>query len=448
MISMAASCSKHSINHGAAAMAGLAARRILGKGGAQHKGIKRVAGTHQGSIETRYSWLVATTAVIMLSLAAGGPITVVVGLVQIAEDFGSGRSLPSLANSLAYFGTAIGGMVCGVMVARFGQRLVAMIGGIAVALGLMLASFGESWALLVGLGLGVGLFGNGALFPPMLAYVSLWFDRRRGTALALVASGQYVAGFLWPPIFERAIAAYGWQRTMFGYGILVAAIAVPLAALVLRPPPAQPTSGAFAERMQKGARVLGMNGNLAFFLLAFCSFLCCIPMAMPASHLVAFCGDLGIAASRGALMLSVLLFAAFVARQFWGWLSDKIGGLWTIVFGSLAQILGMLGFLATQDEAGLFFVAAVYGLGFSGIIPAYVLTVRALFPAAEAHWRVPTLLFLSLSGMAAGAWLAGYIHDWLGFYAAAWWAGIGFNLVQFALILFLLLRWRRGLAAV
>ncbi|MFM7610441.1 MAG: MFS transporter, partial [Alphaproteobacteria bacterium] len=138
-----------------------------------------MAGTHQGSIETRYSWVVAITAVTMLSLAAGGPITVVVGLVQIAEDFGSGRSLPSLANSLAYFGTAIGGMVCGVMVARFCQRLVAMIGGIAVALGLMLASFGESWALLVGLGLGVGLFCNGALFPPMLAYVSLWFDRRR-----------------------------------------------------------------------------------------------------------------------------------------------------------------------------------------------------------------------------------------------------------------------------
>jgi MFS family permease len=169
-------------------------------------------------------------------------------------------------------------------------------------------------------------------------------------------------------------------------------------------------------------------------------------MAMPAAHLIAFCGDLGITASRGALMLSVLTLAAFMARQFWGWLSDKIGGLWTIVLGSLAQILGMLGFLATQDEAGLFFVAAAYGLGFSGIIPAYVLTLRALFPAAEAHWRVPTLLFLSLSGMAAGAWLAGYIHDWLGFYAAAWWAGIGFNLLQFALIVFLLQRWRRGVA--
>ncbi len=428
-------------------MRGLRCGAASGSVPSEIAGKQRVAGTHQGSIETRYSWIVAMTAVTMLSLAAGGPITVVVGLVQIAEDFGSGRSLPSLANSLAYFGTAIGGMVCGVMVARFGQRLVAMIGGVSVALGLMLASFGESWSLLVGLGIGVGLFGNGALFPPMLAYVSLWFDRRRGTALALVASGQYVAGFLWPPIFERTIAIYGWQRTIFGYGILVAAIAVPLAALVLRPPPVQPTTGNFAEKMQPGARVLGMNGNLAFFLLAFCSFLCCIPMAMPASHLVAFCGDLGITASRGALMLSVLTFAAFMARQFWGWLSDKIGGLWTIVFGSLAQILGMLGFLATQNEAGLFFVAAAYGLGFSGIIPAYVLTLRALFPASEAHWRVPTLLFLSLSGMAAGAWLAGYIYDWLGFYAAAWWAGIGFNLLQFALIVFLLQRWRRGLAA-
>jgi MFS family permease len=167
-------------------------------------------------------------------------------------------------------------------------------------------------------------------------------------------------------------------------------------------------------------------------------------MAMPAAHLVAFCGDLGIAASRGAAMLSVLLLCAFLARQFWGWLSDRIGGLWTVMFGSLAQVVGMLGFLATQDEAGLFFVAAAYGLGFGGIIPAYVLAVRGLFPALEAAWRVPVLLFCSLSGMAAGAWLAGAIYDRVGFYAAAWWVGIAFNLVQLAIIAELLRRQRRA----
>lgn len=162
-------------------------------------------------------------------------------------------------------------------------------------------------------------------------------------------------------------------------------------------------------------------------------------------HLVAFCGDLGIRTSVGAAMLSVLLLSAFLARQFWGWLSDRVGGLWAVFIGGLAQTVGMLGFLATQDEAGLFFAAAAYGLGFGEIVPAYVLAVRELFPAVEASWRVPALLMCSLVGMAFGAWLAGAIYDSVGFYAAAWWVGIAFGLAQVALIGALLMRQRGGM---
>ena len=397
--------------------------------------------TTADSVETRRSWVIAVTAVAMLAIAAGAPLTVVIGLVPISETLGGGRSLPSLATSLAYLGSGLGGVLCGLMVARIGQRAVAMMGGAAILAGLALASLGQGWSLLAGIGLGVGLFGNGALFAPLVAYVSLWFDRRRGTALALVSSGQYIAGFVWPFVFERAIAAFGWQATMLAYGAFAATVVVTLAALVLVPPPV-PAGGAGAARIAVGRKVLGMRPNAALALLSVCSFLCCVPMAMPAAHLVAFCGDLGIAASRGAAMLSVLLLSAFLARQFWGWMSDRIGGLWTVFAGSVAQVVGMLGFLATQDEAGLFFVAAAYGLGFGGLIPAYVLTVRALFPASEASWRVPALLFVSLSGMAFGAWLAGVIYDAVGFYAAAWWVGIAFNLVQLGIVAFLLLRQR------
>ncbi|MBX9752782.1 MAG: MFS transporter, partial [Roseococcus sp.] len=373
-----------------------------------------------GSIETRYSWVIAGATLAMLALAAGGPMTVVIGLVPIAETLGSGRSLPSLATSLAYLGTGVGGVLCGLMAARFGQRAVAMLGGFAILAGLAIASLAEPWSLLLGIGVGVGLFGNGALFPPMMAYVSLWFDRRRGTALALVSSGQYIAGFLWPSVFERSIATFGWQRTMLVYGVLASAIIVTVAAVLLRPPPVQ-LDGPGGLRIVPGARVLGMSPNLALALIALASFLCCVPMAMPAAHLVAFCGDLGIASSRGAAMLSVLLLAAFLSRQFWGWLSDKLGGLWTVLLGGLAQTIGMAGFLVTQDEAGLFFAAAAYGLGFAGLVPAYVLAVRELFPAVEVTWRVPALLLCSLSGMGFGAWLAGVIYDGVGFYAAAWW---------------------------
>lgn len=397
--------------------------------------------TSPGSIETRYSWVIAGATLTMLALAAGGPMTVVIGLVPIAETLGSGRSLPSLATSLAYFGTGIGGVLCGLLAGRFGQRFVAMMGGVAILAGLALASLAERWSLLLGIGLGVGLFGNGALFPPMMAYVSLWFDKRRGTALALVSSGQYIAGFVWPSVFERSIALFGWQRTMLVYGLFASAVIVATAALLLRPPPVQP-SGPGTLRAVPGAKVLGMSPNLALALIAGASFLCCIPMAMPAAHLVAFCGDLGIATSRGAAMLSVLLLAAFLSRQFWGWLSDRLGGLWTVLLGGIAQTIGMMGFLVTQDEAGLFFAAAAYGLGFAGLVPAYVLAVRELFPAVEVTWRVPALLLCSLSGMAFGAWLAGVIYDAVGFYAAAWWAGIAFNIVQLGLVGALIARMR------
>ncbi len=398
-------------------------------------------GTTTESVETRRSWMIAFATVTMLALAAGGPLTVVIGLAPIAESLGGGRSVPSLATSLAYLGSGVGGVICGLLAARIGQRAVAAMGGVAIFAGLGLASLGETWSLLAGIGLGVGLFGNGALFAPMVAYVSLWFDRRRGTALALVSSGQYIAGFVWPFTFERAIAAFGWQATMLAYGAFAATVIVALALLVIVPAPVAP--GAATGAMGGGARrVLGMRPNGALAAIAACNFLCCVPMAMPAAHLVAFCADVGIAASRGAAMLSVLLLSAFVARQFWGWVSDRIGGLPTVFAASAAQTVGMLGFLMTQDEAGLFFVAAVYGMGFSGIIPAYVMTVRALFPAREASWRVPALFLVGLSGMATGAWLAGAIYDAVGFYAAAWWVGIAVNLVQLALVAFLIRRQR------
>ncbi len=398
--------------------------------------------SREASIETRASWAVALAAVAILAISFGAPLVVVVALQPIAADLGDARALPALASSLSWLGAGAGGILMGWISGRVGTRPVAIFGAVSVSLGMALAAGGEAWQLLVGYGVLVGFLGNSALFPVMMAYVSLWFDRRRGAALALVSSGQYVAGALWPALFERGVAIWGWQATMLAYGVLAGVVIVPIAALMLRPPPALPLAGSAAAGPAPGRPVLGMPPNLALGLLMVAGFLCCIPMAMPAAHLVAFCGDLGIVASRGALMLSVLLVCAFVARQFWGWVADRIGGLWTVLLGNLAQVAGMIGFLATQDEAGLFLVAAAYGLGFSGIIPSYVLAVRDLFPAREASWRVPCMLFLAMSGMAVGAWLAGYLYDLYGSYALAWEVGIVLNVVQVGLVAALV--WREG----
>jgi MFS family permease len=171
--------------------------------------------------------------------------------------------------------------------------------------------------------------------------------------------------------------------------------------------------------------------------------MCCIPMAMPQGHLVAFCSDLGFSRSLGALALSMLLGTAFLSRQVWGAISDRIGGLATVLIGSAWQAAAMVGLLFTLNEAGLFTVAAAFGLGFSGIIPAYVLALRELFPASEASWRIPTFLLFSGGGMALGGWLAGLLYDHFGYYAPAFAAGIGANILNLLIVGLLVARWRQ-----
>src|SRR5256714_2648013 len=399
-----------------------------------------------GRVDSGEAWQIAIAALVVPSISFGAPYIVIVALKPIATDLGGYRSIPAAAASLAMLGTGVGGLAMGWLAERIGTRLTVMIGAVTMCAGLILSSGGEVWQLYLGHGLLVGFLGNGAINAPLYVYITRWFERRRGTALALIASGQYVAGAAWPSLFERAIAAYGWRQTMVGFGLLVTALIVPLAGLILKPPPAPADIKTGSGSRLQADRVLDLPANAVFALLAVASFLCCVPMAMPTAHLIALCGDLGMTATTGALMLSVLLSCAFISRQFWGWLSDRIGGLMTLLLGSLAQAMAIIAFIFTQDEAGLFAVAAAFGLGFSGLIPAYTLTARQLFPAHQASWRMPALLLTGMSGMAAGSWLAGVIYDQFGFYAPAFATGFAFNLANLWIIGSLVLLGRRAVA--
>ena len=394
----------------------------------------------QTSVEGRGSWIVALTAVGIYTVSYGAPYIAVVGLKSIAGEMGGARSVPALAYSLAWLGAATGGVGMGWLAERTGVRWTVIGGALMIAAGLAISSLGGAAALYVGHGLFIGLLGNAGINAPLYVYVSRWFDRRRGTAIALISSGTYLAGALWAPLFEHAIASIGWRHTMLFYAAFEVAVILPAAAIVFGPAP-DVSDAAAAAGPARGARVLGLRPRTVQVLLCVAGFLCCVPMAMPQGHLVAFCSDLGIPASHGAAMLSLALGCAFLSRQFWGAVTDRIGGLRTVLAGSVCQVTAMIGFLLTQDEAGLFAVAGWFGLGFSGIIPAYVVAVRDLYPASEAGWRVPTVLLFSGSGMAAGGWLAGAIYDYAGFYAAAFGAGIAFNLVHIAIVGSLV--WRR-----
>jgi MFS family permease len=396
------------------------------------------------SVESRASWLAAGIVLFIFTFSYAAPLVAVVSLKEIAAEFDNSRSIPALAHSLAWLGSGTGALAFGWIAERFGIRKTVFFGAAMVGSGLALASLGGPWQLLIGHGVLVGLLGGGAINVPLIIYISRWFDRRRGQAIALVSSGQYIAGALWPPVIALGIAHIGWRRTMLAFGV-ASALAVALATLLyLRPAAPAP----LAEEGDGAAFATdsGLSSRSTFVLLCVAGFLCCTPMAMPPAHLVALCSDLGIAPTRGALMLSILLGTAFISRQFWGWLSDTVGGLYTILAASICQAAALVGFIVTQDEAGLFAVAAAFGLGFSGIIPAYVLVLREVFPAAEAAWRIPFWFFCNIVGMALGGWLAGFIYDQVGAYGPAFIVGVVFNVGNIAIIWWLAAQRRGGRA--
>ena len=386
------------------------------------------------SVETKASWAVASVALFVLCMSYGSAWIAVVALKDIAGEVDGARSVPALASALAWLGAGLGGIIMGRIADRVGARWTVIFGALMVGLGLSISTLGPPWPLWIGHGVFIGLIGIGGINAPLYVYVSRWFDRRRGSALALISSGTYLAGAVWPPVFQQAIASFGWRQTMLWYALAEIVCIVPLAAIHFREPPEVIHPAVAAGTSSVQVRVLGWPPNAVFAAICAAAVLCCIPMAMPQGHLVAFCSDLGISRSMGALMLSVLLGTAFLSRQVWGLISDRIGGLATVLIGSAWQAVSMTAFLLTQNEAGLFMVSAAFGLGFSGIIPAYVLAVRELFPASEAHWRIPTILLFSGGGMSAGGWIAGLLYDHLGYYAPAFALGIGTNVLNLLLV--------------
>ncbi len=360
----------------------------------------------------------------------------------MASEFGGKRAVPALAYSLAWFGGAVGGLAMGPIAERIGVRWTVSFGAIMAASGLALASQGEVWQLYLGHGLFIGALGNAGINAPLLIFTTRWFDKNRGIALGMVSSGMYLGGAVWPLIFERVIPEIGWRQTMVYFGILEVAIIVPLALLFLgrRPPEPAEDAGGLGMSNKSPMGDLGLKPNTMFAMLALANFLCCVPMAMPNAHLIALCGDLGLSSRTGATMLSLLLGCAIVSRQFWGWMADRVGSLITLLVCSLAQAGAIAAFSVTQDEAGLYFVAAAFGLGFSGLIPTYIFAVREFFPAKQASWRVPIQLLLGGSGMAFGGWFAGYIFDLFAFYAVAFAAGLIFNAVNVVILAFLVFR--------
>ena len=272
-----------------------------------------------------------------------------------------------------------------------------------MAAGLALSSLGTIWALYIGHGLLIGFLGNGAIYAPLMVYVSRWFDRRRGTALALISSGQYIAGMIWPSVLERGMKRFGWQPMMLAYGVVVLAI-LPLLTLLRRRPRAADRPVPRQPALATGrARCWACVPTSRMALICVAGFCCCVPMAMPASHLVAFCGDVGITPSHGAAMLSVMLGCAFLSRQFWGAFADRFGGLRTVMAGSAFQMLAIGAFLLTRDEIGLFAIASRLRAGLQRHHPVLFGGDPRPVPVQRGVVAHPALLFTAMAAWRSAA---------------------------------------------
>jgi MFS family permease len=393
--------------------------------------------------DSRRAWTRLAAAVVIGSLGSVGMWSVVVALPVVQAEFGATRGTASLAFTMVMLGFGLGGVLTGKITDRYG--IVTAIGlGIGIlGLGYIGAGMSSSIWQFVLVHFAIG-FSSSATFGPLMAEASHWFDRYRGLAVAIAASGNYIGGTIWPPLVNWGMQSAGWRTTHIAIGIFTA-IAMTLALVVLRM-----LMGAATRRSHVDApppRVdLRLSTNALTAMLSLASIACCVAMAMPQVHIVAYCGDLGYGVARGAEMLSLMLGFGIISRIGSGFLADKIGGIRTLLIGSVAQGSALLFYLFFDSLTSLYIISAMFGLFQGGIVPSYAIIVREAMPAAEAATRVGIVILASVFGMSLGGWISGVIFDATGSYAAAFLNGLGWNALNITIMVALLIRARQRLA--
>jgi MFS family permease len=383
---------------------------------------------------------------LLMMMGAAGMYGVSVVLPAVQADFGVARADASMPYSFLMLGFGVGGLFMGRLADRWGVMVPLLIGAVGMGAGFAIAGRAADLATFnAAHGVLIGLFGCSATFAPLLADTTHWWVRRRGIAVAVCASGNYLGGAVWPPVIQHFVESAGWRQTYLGLGIFCFLAMTALALTLRRRPPRHSTSGTpGASQSSDGddSRLMpfGLTRNQATVLLCIAGLACCVAMSMPQVHIVAYCGDLGYGAARGAEMLAVMLGFGVVSRLVSGVICDRIGGLRTLLLGSALQGVALLLFLPFDGLVSLYIVAALFGLFQGGIVPSYAIIVREHFPPAETGARVGAVIMMTLIGMSLGGWMSGRIFDLTGSYQAAFVNGIAWNLLNLSIVIFLLRR--------
>ncbi len=444
--------------------------------------------TPSAVIDGRPAWRRLAVSVLLATIGSTGIWAVVVILPAVQAEFGVDRASASVPYTLTMVGFAVGNVVIGRCVDRFGIMWPIVIASLALGSGFLLAAVSVSiWQFAIIQGVLIGA-GNAATFGPLMADISHWFNRRRGIAVALTASGNYLAGAIWPTLLQGVLQTEGWRVTYVIIGVGCIVFMVPLALLLRAPPPSDPAGSAADRQAEQSARRLAeirasvtpqregstvpvapaaaapqtlhptlhqprllsidLSPRALQTLLVMAGFGCCMAMAMPQIHIVAYAVDLGYGIGHGAQILALMLLGGVVSRIASGGLADRIGAVKTLLAGSALQCIALIVYMPADSLAGLYAVSLLFGLAQGGIVPSYALMVREYLPAREAGRRVGTVIMATIIGMAVGGWMAGYIYDITGSYQAAFINAIGWNLLNLSIIVMILMRTRRRSAPI
>ena len=378
-----------------------------------------------------------------IGLGGGALYLPVVGLKEIAAEFGDRRAVPSMAYMLGFFFMGIGGVLMGWLADRTSPRVPLLIAGVSIFAGGWLAAQRRRACALCRLRIPLGFFGNAATFTPAMNNIQGWFDRRRSTAVSIISVGPAISGFVWPQIYRWLLPDVGWRQTLVIFGV-VAGTLLFLCAFYVRPSPILRRAG---KRAPEDLSVLPMPSLALMTLLSAAGFCCCAAMAVPFVHMVAFCGDLGFAAARGSEAISLILLTAVASTFAMGRLADYIGPIKVSLLCALIQIASLLGFVFVESLSGIYTLSVIHGIPYIAIVQGYALILRYLYGPSIAGWRLGVVMLFAMAGMAVGGWLGGAIFDATLSYRTAFQAALAFNLLNLMLLGMLLFSRRRRIYA-
>ena len=392
--------------------------------------------------DSRYAYVRLGLSLLIATLMSAGMWAVIVVLPEVQAEFGVDRAAASTPYTMTMLGVAFGTIVLGRLADRAGIMVPLLIASGCLGAGFVIAGLAPSLTLFSAVHLLLIGIGTGAGFGPMMADISHWFVKRRGLAVVVVAAGSYLAGAIWPLLIDAALPHFGWRGTYMAIGLLITAILLPLSFVLRRRPSIRMMAEAEAATRASAVEI-GVSRRVLIGLLVLAGFSCCAAMSMPQVHIVAYCGDLGYGAARGAQILSLMLFLGIVSRIGSGFVADAIGGSATLLIGSLMQGAALVLYLYFDGLTSLYVVSGIFGLFQGGIVPMYAVIIRELLPPREAGAKIGLVVSATIVGMAFGGYFSGYIFDLTGSYRMAFLNGVLWNALNLAVVAWLLWRRRR-----